>query len=352
MNKRYFFYIIIVISLFTSCGLIHNLPDSASPNTGVDPNLWYSFVDQNGNFYPDNWKKNYGIPSNKAARDPYSLMKIATDRGDREQLLAFERSNMLRLSKRIAPKKRVFILVHGFNADEESVVKQYKYIANHIVTNPKTDEIIRFYWDGLRSTSPFRSAKNWFSAASFSQMAGEFGLRRILNNMANKDVYIISHSRGASVVMSAISNPEFNSSFSAQAKDIHNVDIERAKPLLENKNRITCIMLAPAIGLSEFQYTDTLSGTKKFVELSQQVKKIHITINGTDKMLKKFFGFLSNKLNPTDLGYKADSFNALKKNYTIFSMTDFTGMSSHAFSSYIRNPKFKQMLRAESIQVQ
>ncbi len=69
-------------------------------------------------------------------------------------------------------------------------------------------------------------------------------------------------------------------------------------------------------------------------------------------MLKKFFGFLSNKLNPTDLGYKADSFNALKKNYTIFSMTDFTGMSSHAFSSYIRNPKFKQMLRAESIQVQ
>lgn len=106
--------------------------------------------------------------------------------------------------------------------------------------------------------------------------------------MADKDVFIISHSRGASVVMSAISNPEYNSSFSAQAKDVHNVDIERAKPLLENKNRITCIMLAPAIGLSEFQYTDTASNTKKFVNLSSQVKKIHITINGTDKMLKKF----------------------------------------------------------------
>jgi hypothetical protein len=161
MNKRYFFYIIIVISLFTSCGLIHNLPDSATPNTGVDPNLWYSFVDQMVISTPIIGRKIMAFLPIKL-RDPYSLMKIATDRGDREQLLAFERGNMLRLSKRIAPKKRVFILVHGFNADEESVVKQYKYISDHIVTNPKTDEIIRFYWDGLRSTSPFVLPKTGF----------------------------------------------------------------------------------------------------------------------------------------------------------------------------------------------
>lgn len=351
MNKKYFLYLVAILGLFASCGLVHNLPDSPSPNTAADPNLWYSFVDQNGNFYPDNWEKNYGIPYDKAARTPYSLMKIASDKGDQENLLAFERSNMLRLSKRIAPKKRVFILIHGFNADAASVVNQYKYISDHIMINPKKDEIIRFYWDGLRSTSIFRSAKNWFSASSFSQMAGEFGLRRILNNMSDKEVFIISHSRGASVVMSAITNPEYNSSFSTEAKDIHKIDIERAKPLLENNNRITCIMLAPAIGLSEFQYTDTISNEKKFVTLSPQVRKIHITINGTDKMLKKFFGFLANKLNPTDLGYKDDSFNTLKKHYSIFSMTDFTGMRSHNFSRYIRNPKFKQILREEAIQV-
>jgi len=351
MKKSYLFSFLLLVSLLSSCGLVHNLPYSQNPNRDENPNLWYSFVDQNGNFYPDNWKKTYGAPTNRAAKQPFSLMKIASDKNSGEQLMAFERSTMLRLSKRVANKKRVFILVHGFNADAESVVKQYEYIASHIITDPKNDEIIRFYWDGLKSTSPFRSAKNWFSAASFSQMAGEFGLRRILNNMADKDVYLISHSRGASVVLSALSNPEYSQKFAEQAKDIHNVDIQRAKPLLENKNRITCILLAPAVGIGEFQYMDTVAQEKKFVTLSPQVKKIHITINSSDKMLKKFFGFLSTKLNPTDLGYKDDTYNELTKHYSIFAKTDFTGMESHDFNRYIRNPKFKEMLREENIKV-
>ncbi|MBP3943781.1 alpha/beta hydrolase [Sphingobacteriaceae bacterium WQ 2009] len=349
MHKIYLFYFLTLSLLVSSCGLIHNLPNSQNPNRIESPNISYSFVDQNGNFYPDNWRKAIGAPKSATAKQPFSLMKVASDKGANEVLQRFERQNMLQLSKRVANKKRVFIFIHGFNADAASTQEHYQYMANLIQVNANQDEIIRFYWDGLKSNSPFRSAKNWFSAASFSQMAGEFGLRRILNNMADKDVYLISHSRGASVVMSALSNPQYNEKFAEQAKDIHNVDIERAKPLLENKNRITCIMLAPAIGLTEFQYKDTVANELKFVTLSPQVKKIHITVNSTDKMLKKFFGFLANKLNPTDLGYKEDTYNELIKHYKIFSKTDFTGMESHEFNRYIRNPKFKDMLKDENI---
>lgn len=351
MQKYYLFFISLLTLSLGSCGLIHNLPNSQNPNRNESPNISYSFVDQNGNFYPDNWRKSFGAPAKATAKQPFSLMKVASDKGAGEVLQSFERKNMLQLSKRVASKKRVFIFIHGFNADAASTQDHYEYMAKLIQTNSSEDEIIRFYWDGLKSNSPFRSAKNWFSAASFSQMAGEFGLRRILNNMANKDVYLISHSRGASVVMSALSNPQYNEKFAEKAKDIHNIDIERAKPLLENKNRITCIMLAPAIGIGEFQYKDTVANEMKFVELSPQVKRIHITINSTDKTLKKFFGFLSNKLNPTDLGYKDDVYNELIKHYGIFAKTDFTGMESHEFNRYIRNPKFKEVLKEEKVRV-
>jgi len=281
MLKFYFFALVLLLS---SCGLLHNTPYSQNPNREEDPNIWYSFVDQNGNFYPDNWRQSFGNPPKKASKEPFSLMKIAEDRKEEELLLTFERRNMLQLSKRVAPKKRVFILVHGFNADSKEVLKPYQYIHSLIQTNPKNDEVIQFFWDGLRTNSPFRSAKNWFSATSFSQTAGEFGLRRLLNNMADKDIYIISHSRGASVVLSALNNPVYKEKFVEQTKDNHHVDVARAKPLLENNNRITCIMLAPAVGIEEFQVPDSLHQN----HTALHILGLQFAIEGNKLLLKEW----------------------------------------------------------------
>lgn len=172
-------------------------------------------------------------------------------------------------------------------------------------------------------------------------MAGEFGLRRILNVIKNKDIYIISHSRGASVVISALNSNPIKDNQKEEVVNIHNVDFENSKDLLENNNKITCIMLAPAIGVNDF-YQE--ASEKDFCHLSKQVEKIHITINNTDPLLQKSVGFLSKTLKPTDLGFKEDAYNALCEYYILIEKTDFTGQKVHDFDSYIHNPKFKEIL--------
>ncbi|WP_293915237.1 MULTISPECIES: alpha/beta hydrolase [unclassified Sphingobacterium] len=344
-------YIACLVCLFvvTSCGITHNVPLNQSPNSFEKPNISNSFVDQNGNFYPDNWKKSYGAPPENGKKNDYSLMKIATERGEDDKLRSYETQQLKQVAKRLANKKRVFIFVHGFNSDVRSSNQSYDYIRKQLNVNSSQDEVIRFYWDGLLTNNPFSGAKIWFAATSFSQMAGEFGLRRLLNTMHNKNIYIISHSRGASVVLSALSTPVFKEKFVEEVKDIHHVDIDDASSLKENKNNITCIMLAPAVGLADFRPKDYREGDSTYCIFSEQVKKIHITTNNTDKMLKKVFGFLSDKLEPTDLGYKEDVYNVLCKHYPFFEMTDFSGMESHEFKRYIRNPKFKTMLKEHKI---
>jgi len=345
-----FFYVIFLFVL-ASCGITHNVPKGPYPNSFDKPNIVNSFVDQNGNFYPDNWRKTYGEPPKSGDINAYSLMKIATEKGIEKQLKSFEKTRMLAVSSKVKSKDRVFIFVHGFNAPSDEVNESYEYMRKLIKLNPTKDEVIKFYWDGLHTTNPFSGAKVWFSATSFSQMAGEFGLRNLLNSIHNKKIILISHSRGASVVLSALSSAAFSESFAKGTLENHNVDVSDVKKLAENGNDITCIMLAPAIGIDDFKIKDIVSGTDSFCTLSKQVKKIHITVNNTDVMLKKFVGFLSNKLKATDLGYKVDVCNELMKHYPIIKYTDFTGMKSHNFNKYIRNPKFKSLLKAEGIAV-
>lgn len=338
--------LITILFLATSCGIMHNVPQTNDPNVFVKPNMNTFFVDQNGNFYPANWKKTYGNPPRKGNKHEYSLKKKAIQLGLENDLSTFEKNKIAKFRTKITSKKRVFIFVHGYNADIETTEVSYNFLKTLINTNEKTDEIIKFYWDGLVSQSPLTSASNWFSATSFSQMAGEFGLRRLLNTMKNKEIFIISHSRGASVVLSALTTPPFKEGFVDEIKAEHDIDIDQESAnLLENKNKITCIMLAPAVGLVDFQKKDTITNVEKYINFTPQLKRIHITTNNTDNTLKKFIGFMSKRLTPTDLGYKDDLYNQLTEQYPFFEKTDFTGMKSHEFKRYIHNPKFKTILK-------
>lgn len=343
--KKYFLYLLLPF-LLVSCGVMHNLPVSETPNQSIKPNKTYSFVDQNGNFYPDNWRTEYGSPSKKGKIKEFSLMKLATDKSKEVNLQASEKAKIEKVGANANAKQRVFIFVHGFNASYSKASQSYDYIKSLLNTSVSKDEIINFYWDGLVAKSMFGAGKIWFNATNNSQMAGEFGLRRLLNSIKNKDVYIISHSRGASVVLSALSNPPFSKSEIKDRKEDHNIDIdEDSKNLKENGNRIYAIMLAPAIGTKDFKSEELKDGVDQYRTFTPQLKKAHITINNTDPMLKKMFGFLSDKLKPTDLGYKEDAFNDLVDHYPFLEKTDFTGQKSHDFDRYIRNPKFISILK-------
>lgn len=334
-------FYLILLSLFTSCAALHNVPTSQVPNNFIQPNTSSSFVDQNGNFYPNNWKKKFGNPPANATRTDYSLMKIATEQHFDNELSSYEKNRLSAIANRVKSKKRVIIFVHGIDNDYMSSLKNYNKAKTYMNINTKQDEVINFYWDGLVNESLFGAAKVWISATTNSQMAGVFGLRRMLNVMKNKDIYLISHSRGASVVLSALVNPSLRNSEIKRAENAHHVDFTNAPELAENNNKIYSIMLAPAIGKLDF-----LTDDNQLKVFSPQLQKMHITINNTDYVLGKGrIGFLSKNLIPTNFGYDEKLYDELLPTYPFLEKTDFTGMKSHEFRRYITNSKFIDILK-------
>ena len=330
-----------MISLLTSCAAVHNVPTSQVPNNFIPPNTTSSFVDQNGNFYPDNWLKKFGNPPKNANRKEYSLMKIATEDHFEDQLTNYENLRLKAVENRVKKKKRVIIFVHGIDNDYLFSLKNYNKARVYMNLNDSSDEVMNFYWDGLVNESLFGTAKVWLGATTNSQMAGVFALRRILNVIHNKDIYLISHSRGASVVLSALVNPSLRSSEIKRAQNVHHIDFTNAEALKENNNKIYSIMLAPAIGKIDFTMdNDSLK------EFTPQLKRMHITVNNSDYVLGKGkIGFLSKSFIATDFGYKTDLYDELAKNYNFLEKTDFTGQDSHEFRRYITNPKFISILK-------
>lgn len=341
---KYFLFILTAI-LVSACGIQHNSPTSTNPNRQVPPNTTIVFVDQNGAFYPKDWSRVYGKPPKNGRKNVYSLSKIASEKGKEKDLAKFEKDFLNALQSQLKNDKRVFILIHGFNAKSSNVNRQYEQIASRLNLN-KTDEIIQFYWDGLYTSNPFSSMKTWFTAADNSQYAGKFALRKILNVMSNKEIYLISHSRGASVVLSALSSAPLDTAKMSILADVHNIDTLQSDNILKNRNnKITAIALAPAIGKSDFEIKVNGDTTVHMVKFTPQLKSLHITTNKDDMMLKKVIGFMSNKLNPTDLGYKSDSFNQLAEQYKFMKRSDFTGQKSHDFERYVTNKKFIELLK-------
>lgn len=135
--------------------------------------------------------------------------------------------------------------MHGFNSTARKNTQNYELARKYMNINPKTDEIIQLYSDGLTSQSILGGAKIWFDATNYSQMAGEFGLRRILKVIKNKEIYIISHCRGASVVISVLNSNPIKDNHKKEVVNIHNVDFENSKDLLDNNNKthVSCLLL-------------------------------------------------------------------------------------------------------------
>lgn len=329
MKKFQLFVFLILFSCAT-----HNIPTSANPNVHIPPNTSVAFVDLNGNFYPENWDTEIG-PYKKTS----SLYLTAKMKNALPTLTNFEAKRLSEYRNKVLNKKRVFVFVHGYNNGVAKAKRNYDLLRTKININDATDEVIEFYWDGLVSGNPVGSGKIWFNAVGYSQMAGEFGLRKILNEIYDKDIYIISHSRGASVILSSLSNPPYDPKFRAATENL-GIPVDNAVPLAENGNRIVAVMLAPAVGDIDFKMVDD---TTKYRKFSSQLKKMHITVNKNDPALKKFVG-LQNSFNATTLGYDRSDYDSLNSKYHFLTLNNFDGQKSHSFDVYLNNPKFQKMI--------
>lgn len=330
--KNYFSsMIILILCTLASCRL-HNVPIEQNPNRYVAPNTFKVFVDLNGTFYPENWKTSIG-PHKRYS----SLYLTAMKKGKLSILEDFEVSMLTDFEQMTQDKDRIVVFIHGYNSPVDVAEKNYNILRSKLNLNPQKDGVVEFFWDGLAAKDPLSSGKIWFNAAGYSQMAGEFGLRKLLNAIHNKDVIIISHSRGASVVLSSFSNPPFNPKFYKKTNDLK-IPINNTVRLAENHNRIISIMLAPAIGEIDFAKQDDINTYRDF---SAQLKRVHITVNEKDKILKKFVGIPS-KFNPTNLGSDLTAHNNLSNNYNFFRYT-LLELNDHAFDSYVNHPTIQNL---------
>ena len=205
--------------------------------------------------------------------------------------------------------------------------------------------MVWFYWDGLVSDEKIGKAQTWNNAVGYSQLAGTHGLRDVLNALHDKEIIIIAHSRGASVVLSALSNPPYRKNF---IKDTTWMEVNGSAPLRDNGNKIKIIFLAPAIGRIDFRTPCYYCGDNSFRDLGSQLKRIHYSLNFVDGVLGKSI-IPSGKFNPTGFGYNSAEGRALNERYGILTPHSFT--NDHAFTSYIDASTFKEMLIACEVDV-
>lgn len=341
MQKSSFFVLVLCCIFITSCAVQHNIPNNQTPNESLNTVSYKVFVDQNGDFFPDEWETTYGKHNKRGA---YSLNTLAIRNDETKNLYKFRAETLSEIKEKFKSSDRIFILVHGYNNSEDEAKEAYEALKGKISFN-SNDGIIEFYWDGLVANGPIRSLKIWFNATGYSQLAGERALRPILNEFINKEIVLLSHSRGASVLLSALSDPPYNEKFAEETYTFHQIKVQNQPKLSDNNNEIKVIMLAPAVGQVDFRTPEYyITDRSSFRSFSDQLKRLHITINKNDKVLKKYVRVLSSKLNPTDLGYNIGVFNLLRQEYSYMSMTDFSGLKSHAFIDYVNDERFKVVL--------
>lgn len=348
--------IIIVGFLLTLTGCAtHNTPDNLINPYPGEHGFTEIFVDQNGYFYPNDWSNRFPEPCNKWScwGKHYSLMTFAINDQDEElkNYLKEEQNRIIEdLQNKLRVSDRIYILIHGYNNKNGYARKRYKEISELIELSNR-DLVINFYWDGLVSDSgEAGSAKIWFHATGYSQLAGMMGLRKILEEIPEKEVFIITHSRGASVALSALSNPPFNSKFSYDTKKHHYLNICSAAPLTEKGNTIKLILLAPAIGAVDFRGPD-YPIDNSFRDLSAQLKWIGYSVNTKDEVLEKILKWpnISDNFNPTDLGFNPKAGAEINRHYGFLKEYTFKDTSSHDFDKYIKDPEFQKMLRDAGI---
>jgi hypothetical protein len=323
------------------------------------------FADANGTFYPSGWQ-DYFSPRRHWGRRWAAGSLLNETTGNDPTDAAFRRlidsdqpRQLAELARFGGNAERIFILVHGYNNTTEEADGAFSLIERHLDLR-STDRIIRFYWDGLYSGNPLGSGKIWFNAAGNSELVGTRALRSVLNQFHGKEIYLISHSRGTSVILSALGNPIFDPDFvritrrRMQSWPGHQPDVFNPRPLLPNGNRIHVLVLAPAVDRIDFcdermqppphSRGSVYCGRAELRSLGSQVMSFRYSVNCLDPVLRKFVG-LPNHFNPTGLGTDPEVGEGLRRDglpLQGYQMNPPVRM--HLFTWYVEQPVFLRML--------
>jgi hypothetical protein len=374
---RALFATFIMLITLSGCAYRNNYPISETFPIAAASDRIGVYVDANGTFFPDRWRDVCPDRCQPYGKSPSLLLKANSDHQNatafRVRLAAEEKRQLTEVARFVASHPRLFILIHGFNSDEPDIKGSYDRIVDRIKLSPG-DGIIEFYWDGFVTSPPnaklsLAPARFWPAATAHSQAAGSRGLRRILALAKNRNIVLISHSRGASVILSALSNPPYGNDFLTRTER-HDFDPDdgidgspnflRPAPLPANSgNELHLLMLAPAIGCIDFRRPDfrhrrasemRKEGCSLVRPLPPEVKTFDYTLNKEDSVLGKYI-LPSEWYSATDFGFDPALGDELRKNenWRFLKSHPIKNSHGHDFDCYVADPEFGDMLKAAGV---
>ena len=318
-------------------------------------NIIHVFADANGTFYPSGWMARPG--TDRLRRANSLLNAVGPDALARREIEQDQERQLREIAELGRAGGRIFILVHGYNNRVDQADDAYALIEEQL--NLRSDDrIIRFYWDGLTSDNWLGSGRIWFYAVGNSQLVGSRALRDILRQFHDRDIFLIGHSRGTSVILSALGNPIYDPDFLERTRRLARswgIDEDRLlhPPALENNgNDIHVLVAAPAVDRIDFcdaRVQPESGGVNCRGEmlrpLGPQVMSFRYTVNSADPILRKLIG-LGGNFNPTRLGLD-ESVGAGLRSERYPMMRCYVlrpPMPEHAFVHYVRHSRFAEML--------
>lgn len=339
--------------LLAGCAAInHNIPQANPLTAGAPADRITIYADANGHLYPHDWRGRF---NEKSVERQHSLLAARKFDPAVNLELDAERERQLRdAAAKLRDRSRIFILVHGFNNNHAEARHAFDVVRSRLPLSPD-DGVVEFHWDGLSSLSDVGRGSMWFNAAGYSQLAGTQALRGLLRRLDRAPVYIIAHSRGASVTLSALSDPAYNRRFRARTHALlmrAGADVFSVEPLPDEGSPIHVLLLAPAIGNPDFRESATNRETpaRACRLFPGRLQSIHYSVNPEDPVLKKPLS-LAAHFNATDLGFDKRVGEALKSCYekrgATFRMSGHElSMPQHSFIDYAQNAVFLRMLAA------
>ncbi|MDM5175776.1 alpha/beta hydrolase [Massilia sp. DJPM01] len=235
-----------------------------------------------------------------------------------------------RLNKRLASKKMLIVLIHGFNNDFSFAAGNFGLMNARI--DPAVREqaaLLEVFWDGLDPRRDglweMTAVSFWRKALTYSNRAGIHGLRTILNGVdKDVDVRFVTHSRGIGVVMSALADPVFDRHIhGTQAAPLHNPHLRSIK----------IAAFAPAIGNGHLDCDLNEQLTRHPVEL-------FAGINRSDFATSKLGLFPAEMYGASNLGSDVDyvrrQIKMDRKNFRLRAF-EFTHGAKHGLSHYFAN---------------
>lgn len=355
-------------ALFLAGCVKPNIPQStAFPDIRLEPVTATVFVDANGTLYPTSWPSEV---ERSQLRERKSLLN-ALDPVGRDRIAAAEQEQLAELHRLSEQSGRVFIFVHGYNNSEAMAARSFDELERRIAFS-EDDVLIRFHWDGLIGKGLVRSGQAWFPAAGYSQMAGSRGLRRVLSGFRDEDVVVVTHSRGASVVLSALGNPPFDPEFYEAT-----VALEFAKKQGERflrpeeleetgEGSISVAMLAPAVGFPDFWAVSCESREEgewcgspmvtattrcpNYRGFNSNLTRIAYSTNSNDRILGKLIHPFASKFNATNLGVDRSVGDALGKCYDFpINAVPFENTNGHGFFDYLADPALETLMESVGV---